>query len=270
MRYELLMSWRRGALRTILFLTLVLPQMMHLFGYLFDISLLEDTAARFTLWAQSAQIMGTAQAIMATMVVLILLIVFYPIIFAEIIPLDRQYRMRDVLAALPLTSGVYLAGKVFSVWLVVVGCLILSVCINAILSWILNGPYNLSTFLAFVFTGLLPLALFSSLAGLVLAARKPDRRSTISSSVIAVSISFVIFLVLPGLAYYVAAIFREGAAPEKLADPAFLSAIPKYPNPLSLDTFLRIGGVFALMAVMWSITTKWFLSARSFQNDHNS
>jgi hypothetical protein len=55
----------------------------------------------------------------------LILVAIVPVLTAELIPLDRQYRIYDLIRAHSLSRGAYLAGKVLSVWgaVLVGGCL---------------------------------------------------------------------------------------------------------------------------------------------------
>jgi len=47
---------------------------------------------------------------------MILIVLLLPLMVAEIIPLDRQYRVREVIDATPISESLYVAGKLLSVW----------------------------------------------------------------------------------------------------------------------------------------------------------
>ncbi len=50
---------------------------------------------------------------------LMLLILAMPIIVADTIPKDRQFLVRELLHSLPMSSGVYLIGKLLGVWILI-------------------------------------------------------------------------------------------------------------------------------------------------------
>lgn len=267
-RYEMLMSWRRGALRAVLLLTLALPQLMILLGYAFGPLVDEQTAANFAMWPEAARIVGTNAAIMAHIPTLILVILFLPLMVAEIIPLDRQYRVRELIDTLPITPRIYLAGKLLSVWPGLAITMGLAALLGGVLTWIQNGPFHVGTLAAFWLTGLIPLALFSSYMGVMLAAGQPGRRRAILMGLVAAVFGLTAYFILPVNDFLFAAALRMAFSLEQLADPYVQAAVPKFPKTFSLDTSLRIGAVMLIMAGVW-IVTAWSMRHKPDKSGNN-
>jgi pimeloyl-ACP methyl ester carboxylesterase len=255
-RYELLMGWRRGTLRAILLSVLLFPQMLYLIGYLFGTLGDEQAIASLTMWPEAVLLLRTDAAIVANVTTLVMVILLLPLVLAELIPLDRQYRVREIMDTLPITPNVYLAGKLLSAWPVIVGSLVLSALLSGALAWVQNGPYRIGTLAAFWITGVIPLALFSSQMGVMLPVRKSHRRSAILMGLAAVAASVGAYFVLPTNGFVFAALFQMGLKPEQIVDPSVLAAVPGFPNALSLNTVLRIAGVALIMAAVWIITAR--------------
>ncbi|MBN1265585.1 MAG: alpha/beta hydrolase [Anaerolineales bacterium] len=254
--YEILMGWRRGSLRVLLFVSLVLPQLMFLLGVFFGPIIDVETSSRFAILPETARMVGTTAAILANIPTLILVILFLPLMLTEIIPLDRQYRVRQLIDALPVTSNTYLSGKILSVWPGIAIMMMLAALLNSILTWSQNGPFYTGTLAAFWFTCLIPLALFSSQMGILLAAGQPDRRRALPVGIAAVIFNLAAVFILPLTDFLIAAAFRMAFTLQELADPAVQAALPAYPTTFSLNTILRVALLILVMITIWKITVR--------------
>ena len=258
LRYEGLMGWRRGTQRIILVSALLFPQMLYLLGYLFGSLTDESLAASLGRFPELVLLLRTDAAILANITTLVLIVLLLPLTLSELIPLDRQYRVREILAALPLKPSLYLAGKLLSVWPALVAGLILAALVSGALAWHQNGPYQAATLASFWMTGLIPLALFSSQMAVLFSAGQPNRRRAILTGLVAVPVSLAAAFLLPVKRFLFAALLRSSLAPEKLADPAVVTALPPYPEMFALDTLLRLGGTLAIMVLIW-LATAWLI-----------
>ncbi|MBN1584103.1 MAG: alpha/beta fold hydrolase [Anaerolineae bacterium] len=248
--YEWLMGWRRGTLRAILVAIVLFPQLFYAIDYVFG-STGTSLAMDLALWPQAVLFRNTGQAIMANVITIVMIVLVLPLMFAELIPLDRQYRVRELVDAVPVTRGVYLAGKVLSVWSSIAVAMVLSALLNGTLAWIQNGPYRSGVLVAFWATGLIPLALFASAMGVLLSARQPNRyRAVLIGLAVAVA-SLAACFVLPVNGFVFAALIRDGLTLEQLADPLIRAASPHFPAVFSLETLLRIGGAAAIVVLVW-------------------
>ncbi|MBN1122418.1 MAG: alpha/beta fold hydrolase [Anaerolineae bacterium] len=254
--YEMLMGWRCGALRAVLFVTLTLPQLMYLLGAVFGPITDSETSARFVMWPEAARMVGTNAAIFANIPTLILAILFLPFMVAEIVPLDRQYQVRELVDSLPVTSSTYLAGKLLSVWPGIAIMMVLAALLSGVLTQAQNGPIDSGTLVAFWLTGPIPLALFSTQMGVLLAAGQPNRRRAIPVALAAVIFNVAALFILPVTDFLMTAVLRMAFALEELADPYIQAALPDFPAAFSLNTLLRVAALIAVMAVVWAISVR--------------
>jgi pimeloyl-ACP methyl ester carboxylesterase len=255
MRYELLMGWRRGTLRAILLSVLLFPQVFYLVNYLLGLAG-GPIAVYLTIWPEAVRLKGTDAAITANITTLVMIILLLPLVLAELIPLDRQYRVREIIDTLPITRNIYLAGKLLSAWPVIVIGMALSALLSGTLAWIQNGPYYIGVLVAFWMTGLIPLALFASQVGVMLPARQSNRRHAVLMGLVAAAVGLVAWFILPVNGFLFAALVRDGFTLEQLADPLVRAASPGFPDAFSLNTLFRIGSVSAIMAAVWIVTAR--------------
>ncbi len=146
-RYELLMAWRR---RSLPILALLLTITMVGFGLLFR---------------QTRLALGDLDPVQNTVHLsellfgeMILLGVSVPLLLGDTIPLDRQFKVRDLLDALPVSRATYLGGKLLGVWVGLILILPLSGVISGALLYAIFAGYDPRVFAA-LWSGLLPLGL---------------------------------------------------------------------------------------------------------------
>ncbi len=254
-RYELLMSWRRGTLRAVLLSILVFPQMFYLLNHVFG-SVDGPTAVNLAMWPEAVRLMGTDDAILGHITTLVMIILLLPLMLAELVPLDRQYRVREIVDTLPITRNVYLAGKLLSVWPVIAIGMALSALLSGVLSWVQNGPFHVGVLTAFWITGLIPLALFTTQMSVMFSVGQPNRRRAILTGLVSSAVGLVACFILPVNDFLFAALIRDGLTLEQLADPLVRTASPSFPGAFSLNTWLRIGGTLVVMAAVWIVTAR--------------
>ena len=123
-------------------------------------------------WAQGIDPVVTSHTITLGNL-LIAGMIFYTVgvvlLMAEVIPLDRQFKVRELLDTLPLSRASYLAGKILSMWAGLLLGMVLVGVIAAPLVWLILGAYDLRVFAALWVAMLLPES-FSAAALTVLAA----------------------------------------------------------------------------------------------------
>jgi hypothetical protein len=182
-----------------------------------------------------------------------MVVLFLPLMLAELIPLDRQQGVREVIDALPLSPHVYLAGKLVGGWGVTAAGLLLAGVVSGALSWMRHGPFHVGTVAGYWLVGLLPLALFAAQMGVMLPARQPNRRRAIPVALIGVIASLAAIVVLPAGTYLYATAIRLGAAlePERFADPYVQAVLPSVPGVCSWSNLARIGLVALAMVAVW-------------------
>jgi hypothetical protein len=223
-----------------------------LFGSMVDETLVASLADR----PDVLILAGTNAALIAGGTAMLMIILPLPLMVAEIIPLDRQYRVHEVIDAAPIGKGLYLAGKMLSVWPVVVTGLSIAGLLNGILSWILNGPFQVEILVQFWLAGLIPLALFGSQMGVMFAAAQPDRRRAILTGLLAIVATFLASLTLPAGQFLAAGTFQLALQMAEIDDPRITAAVPNFPDMGSLSVWLRIGGVALVMIAVWLHTTR--------------
>jgi len=270
MRYELLMSWRRGTQRVVLVSALLFPQMLYLLGYLFGSLTDESLAADLNRWPEVVLLLRTDAAVIANITTLVLIFFLLPLTLSELIPLDRQYRVREILDALPLTPNLYLAGKLLSVWPTLLIGLVLAALLSGALAWLQNGPYHVETLATLWITGLIPLALFSSQVAVMFSAGQSSRSRAILTGLLAVPAGLLASFFLPVNRFLFAALFRMSLTAKKLADPAVVALLPRYPEALAPDTLLRLGGTLTIMVLIWLATARSIRRKRDLDQQEKS
>jgi hypothetical protein len=256
-RYEGLMGWRRGTQRIVLASALLFPQMLYLLGYLFGPLIDESLVASLGRFPELVLLLRTDAAVLANITTLLLIVLLLPLTLSELIPLDRQYRVREILAALPLRPGLYLAGKLLGVWPALVAGLILAALVSGALAWFQSGPYQVGILATFWIVGLIPLALFSAQVAVMFSAGQSNRRRAILTGLLAIPAALAASFLLPVNRFLFAALLRSSLTPEKLADPVVVAALPRYPEAFAPDTLLRLGATLASMILIWLATAQF-------------
>ncbi len=253
MRLEIVMCWRRGGLKVILLMSILLPPLMS-WVMPIDRQMAQMLAQ---LWPDDALRLRTAFAISNNAAVGWTALFLLPLILSEVIPLDDQYRTREFMTALPLLTWVYLAGKLLAFWGVALLGLALTALITCGLVWTQYGPLDMPVLLSFWIWGYGLLALFSTQMGIMLAVGQPTRRQAILPGIAAVLLALGAYFVLPtneflwkGLLLSIIAAHYPGHYN------AALLGFPSMP-----DYLLRIGAVVLVMIAVW-IATLWRLDHR--------
>jgi len=124
------------------------------------------------------------------------------------------------------------------------------------LTWMQNGPFHARVLIAFWITGLIPLALFTVQMSVLLSAGQPNRRRAILTGLVASAVGWVACFILPVNGFLFAALIRDAFTLEQLADPLIRAASPSFPDALSLNTSLRVGGTLVIMAMVWGVAAR--------------
>ena len=98
------------------------------------------------------------------------------ILAAEIIPIDRQLGVMEWFNALPMRSGVYLAGKLLGLATTVLSCLIGVSVISGIAHYFLIGPYGLTAYVRMWLGAITGIALYMSAISALLTSSLRSRR----------------------------------------------------------------------------------------------
>ena len=170
-RYEVRMQWRR---RTALVVMLPLVLLPLLYAVFFKSAQLAPPA---NLTAERLAQQESANATAFNWALAYILLAFaLPVAVADTAPKDRQLGVSETLGSLPLGPGVYLSGKVISVWLMSLAGLGIGVVLNAIVWRVAVGPFDPRVALQVWLLGALPVALINSALSVLLASRQATRR----------------------------------------------------------------------------------------------
>lgn len=180
-RYELRMQWRR---RGLLVFIAVLCAAVFLLGIAIRYWDSEDDSVPVSelvpdpvLARRIERMQATVAALIGVMApVFMFLIMGLAIVMADVVPRDRDLAVRELLDSLPWGYGVYLVGKLFSVWGGVLCGMIVVAALALLTGRVFLGPQHALAHLVVWGHGLLPLALYVSGMGTLLAAPQPTRR----------------------------------------------------------------------------------------------
>ena len=180
-RYELRMQWRR---RGLLVFIAMLCAAVFLLGIAIRTWSSEDAPVPISELVPDPALARRIERMQATVAALIgvvapvfmFLIMGLTIVVADIVPRDRDLAVRELLDSLPWGYGVYLVGKLLSVWGSVLGGMIVVAALALLTGRVFLGPQQVLAHLAVWGYGLLPLALYVSGMGTLLAAAQPTRR----------------------------------------------------------------------------------------------
>ena len=249
-RYELINGWRRGSLMALILSMVILPFLFNL------VTTLSSQVAQvdLSLWPEQSLILHTGAAIAMNTFLLILEIFILPLLVAEIIPLDQQYRVREILSGLPLPGSIYLAGKVLSIWLIFGACSLLQAIINGVMAWIQIGPYHVEILAAFWVFGLLLLGCFSSGVAILLSVDVVNHTQAIMIGLLTAVISLGVFFILPTRDYLWSGLLISSLVQFSTPDQVARAAV--FPNPFSPGYLLRIGLVILSLALLWAVSLR--------------
>jgi ABC-type transport system involved in multi-copper enzyme maturation permease subunit len=171
--YEFKMHWRRRALLivTLAITVMLLFTMVILGDILRESNSVDPELARRAI---SATIVFSTWAPIGVSLALIL-----PIMVADTIPLDTQYRVRNTLDSLPLSRPVYVAGKLLGVWAAVLAGMFAIMVASGVGWWLLGGPYDVVVYVQMWVVGVAWIAILNSGLGVLIGAGQPNRRRAI-------------------------------------------------------------------------------------------
>ena len=167
MAYEMRLQWRRRSL-----LIIVVSFALLMLGFM----LVQRQSMGVATGQLPLEMATFAVLLSLSPIGLLVMMVALPPMLAETIPKDRQYGVAELLAAQPISSGLYLAGKVFGVWCSILIMVVLVALLAAIAARVTFGPFDLGSYLSVWLVGIMPLALFVSGVTVLLASRQPSRR----------------------------------------------------------------------------------------------
>lgn len=204
-RYELLMAWRR---RSLVILWILLLAGVIGFALIVQnakgnqpIPAMENGSdANLPTWAQGVDLAVAANTF-ALVNILIAGMIFYSVgvtlMMGEIIPLDSQFKVRELLDTLPLSRPAYLGGKLMSAWAgLLLGIVVIGV-ICALGIRLILGVYDMRVFLALWVAMLLPSSFVASALSLLVSSPFSSRRTSVLMGLLIVPL--VLFLVAMGV-----------------------------------------------------------------------
>ncbi len=240
LRYELLMGWRRGSL--------------PLLGLLPTI-----TTVGFGLLGKETRyppgdfdpLTNTVQLSELMFVEMITLGVSLPLLLGDTIPLDRQFKVRELLDALPISRAIYLGGKLLSVWGGVILSLLLGGVISGTLLYASWGGFDPRAFAA-LWSTLLPLELTLTAIAVLANAWSRNRRESVLVGLLILT-PVIVIAVLSTMT------FGRAAA---LIDPAYAFKLNIHgwiqPSASAAEIMTGIVGMLALDALiviaLWTFT----------------
>lgn len=132
-----------------------------------------------------------------TPVSLLLVLLALPPVLAETVARDQQFGLDELRDTLPISPGLYLAGKVGGVWLGVGLMVGMVALLSALFAWVRLGPLHVVPYARIWLTTILPAGLFVSGMSVLLAAAQPSRkRATLVGGMVALySMVTVVFTV---------------------------------------------------------------------------
>ncbi len=189
-RYEILMAWRRRSLPILWFLLLA-----GVIGFSLLIcsvnqqSPVMDQAVQSTVtnpdapaWAQGIDLV-VADHTLELINVLIAGMTFYMVgvtlLLGEVIPLDRQFKLRELLDTLPISRAQYLGGKLASVWISLLLGIVGIGVISALALRLILGDYDLRVFVVLWISLLVPQTLIAALLSVLCASPVGSRRAAV-------------------------------------------------------------------------------------------
>lgn len=187
----------------------------------------------------------------ATVIFPVLVGVTLVLVFAETLALDRQHRVRELLDAVPLPPGAYLAGKLIGVWLGVLLALAAVVAVFLISARLLLGLFDVGQVLAGWLAMTVPFSLISSGLGLLSAARAGTRRRAIVIGLLVIPCVLLLFtLWYIGFWTDLLAFLSTGAASTQLSF-----------NQLFVSTVGSTGRIawacVLIVPALWMLQTGW-------------
>jgi ABC-type transport system involved in multi-copper enzyme maturation permease subunit len=178
-RYEFRLQWRSAALPAVV-AGLAITPLLGAVVALGDFQGYRGAVAAGTMAADVLRGKITGAMVMPIWVGLSLMaLIFIPPLAAETIPRDRQAGVRELLDALPLPPGLYLLGKLLSLWLSLIVAVTAAALTTGLIWWLIIGPFDLVLFLDLWFVGGLGLCLINAGFSLLLAAPQTTTRRAV-------------------------------------------------------------------------------------------
>ncbi len=172
--YEFLMHWRQRGLLISCVVLALLCLFMELNTH--DSLLLPGviSASHEAKAEVSTTLLTSFQTLLHSFAILLL-----PIVVADSIPKDKQYRISELLNVYPLSDDVYLTGKILGMWLNVLVCLGSVFLLLGVSWWLIVYPFNIADYFGLWLVGVFPVALINAALSVLIASRQTSRRSAV-------------------------------------------------------------------------------------------
>jgi ABC-type transport system involved in multi-copper enzyme maturation permease subunit len=176
MRYEMRLQWARRSLLIVgVFFAIITMLFLILITQSADPSQMSRKAVTFSL------------IFSVSPVCLLLMQLSLPPIVAESIAKDQQFGMNELRDSLPITSGLYLAGKMLGIVAIVMVMMLAIAVFLMIVSLFVLGPLDVGVYLRIWLLGIIPSGLALSMISVLIASRQPNRkRATMVGSLVTV------------------------------------------------------------------------------------
>ncbi len=259
-RYELVLQWRQRMLTGVMLSLIALPLVMYvLFGQSNAAEVQRTWITSGGVSTEAALNVTTRYAIMyAAMSIYLIALLVLPVVSADVMARDRQLGTREVLDGLPVTKGMYLAGKVLGWWAAAGSGLLIAMVIVGAGLWVLIGPYHLDQFggmwLAFGWG----IGLVNSGLSLLIASGQPTRRRAIIIAVVFAALCLFANISLigqSGLLWNALSPGRHAISIHFIME-AWRDQVTVQVSPTSDVIWSLIGGVIEV-AVVWIVVWVW-------------
>ena len=264
-RYEIVMAWRRRSLPIVWILLLagVVCFALLIAGVNQQQPVLADAVERNMTadapeWARNIDL-NMATNTLALIQVMIAGMVFNTIgvtlLMGEVIPLDTQFKVRELLDTLPISRAVYLGGKLFGAWGgLLLGTLLVGV-ICALALRVIIGVYDLRVFIVLWVAMLIPTSLLAAALSVLLSSFVSSRRAAV----------MVGLMIIPAVLALVTLAVPSFAGIGALIEPIYAVGILMLPgDEANAEIVSRIVNTLAIYALalvgVWTLT--WVFASR--------
>ncbi|MCC7358025.1 MAG: hypothetical protein IT317_01010 [Anaerolineales bacterium] len=189
LRYEAIMYLRR---RGWLVLWLAVPALPLLFA----LNVARQRLAAGAAGEVNAEALTRAAVYFTLGPVFVTQMILLPLLAADSLPRDRQLGVRELLDSLPLSTGVYLGGKLLGLWASLALGVALALGLTG-LAWRLVGPMDFAPYLELWVVRLGGLIWINGSLGLLLGAGQPNRPRAVLLG--AALVAVMLFTLAPGM-----------------------------------------------------------------------
>jgi hypothetical protein len=246
-RYEVVMMWRRGSLPILIALMVVLILGMSQITAQNQSQVFIDPAVR----AASAQGLENVSGALKIINVLTLTVVIFgialPLFLVETIPLDRQFKVRELMDAVPISRAAYLGGKLLGAWAGLALILLVAISVNLISARLMIGPFDARVILFLWLVMALPVCLTTSTISVLMSAFSANRRQ---------AVFFGIVLLAPILLLSLSSVISLAYA-GGLIDPIYTTTVnmtERFSTAQIIERVsLTLAGITALTLAVWLV-----------------